>query len=98
MKPKLQELRKAAGWKSARAYAEHMGMNVSTYTDYEQGRISMPIERAWAIADDLDVTLDELMGRTPPAERKQEDKRREAAEYIAMKLLELTEGAKDDEH
>ena len=93
MKPKLQELRKKAGWKSAKAYAEHMGMNVSTYTDYEQGRISMPLERAWAIADDLGVSLDELMGRTPPAQREVEDKRRQAAEYIAMKLLELTEGA-----
>lgn len=97
MKPKLQELRKKAGWKSAKAYAEHLEMNPSTYTEYEQGRVAMPIEKAWIIADDLDVSLDELVGRTPPAERKQEDKRREAAEYIAMKLLELTEGT-DDEH
>ena len=40
MKPKLQELRKKAGWKSAKAYAEHLEMNPSTFTEYEQGRVA----------------------------------------------------------
>lgn len=97
MRGNLQKLRKEAGWKSAKAYAEHLGLNPATYTEYEQGRISMPIRTAWAIADDLDVSLDELVGRTPPTEADSEERRRAAAEYIAMKLLELTEGA-DDEH
>ncbi len=66
MKTNLQELRKAAGYKSAKAYAAHMGMNYNTYTDYEQGRIALSLETAWTIADDLGCTLDELAGRTAP--------------------------------
>ena len=31
-KPGLQKMRKAAGWKSARAFAEHIGMPVDTQT------------------------------------------------------------------
>ena len=32
-KPGLQKMRKAAGWKSARAFAEHIGMPVDTQTE-----------------------------------------------------------------
>ena len=63
MKTNLQRLRKEAGWKSARLFAEHLGLNVRTYTDYEQGKITMPITKAWDIADELECTLDELLGR-----------------------------------
>ena len=66
MKTNLQAMRKAAGFKSARAFAEHIGMNVSTYTDYEQGRRMFALEQAWEFADALGCTLDELAGRTPP--------------------------------
>ena len=45
-KPGLQKMRKAAGWKSARAFAEHIGMPVDTYTQYEQGKRTMNIEVA----------------------------------------------------
>ena len=68
MKTNLQKLRKAAGFKSAKAFAEHVGMNLSTYTQIEQGAIGMSIERAWEFADILGCTLDELAGRQwPPA-------------------------------
>ena len=63
MRTNLQKLRKAAGYRSARAFAEETGMNLATYTDYEQGRRSFSLERAWQFADLLDVTLDELAGR-----------------------------------
>lgn len=63
MNTRLQDLRKRAGYRSAKAYAEHLGIKVGTYTDYEQGRTVMSLERAWYIADDLDCTLDELAGR-----------------------------------
>jgi len=62
----LQERRKAAGYKSAKAFAAHAGVNGDTYTDYEQGRTALSLERAWFFADLLDCTLDELAGRTPP--------------------------------
>ena len=67
MRTNLQKLRKAAGYKSAKLYAAHMGINYNTYTDYEQGRITMSLETAWTIADDLGCTLDELAGRKSPS-------------------------------
>ena len=63
MKTKLQKLRKAAGYKSAKAFAEHMGMNPGTYTAYEQGRRPLTFDIAWKIADELHCSLDELAGR-----------------------------------
>lgn len=63
MKTNLQAMRKRAGFKSARAFAEHMNMSVNTYTNYEQGKSSLTLEQAWEFADELDCTLDELAGR-----------------------------------
>ena len=62
-KPGLQKMRKAAGWKSARAFAEHIGMPVDTYTQYEQGKRTMNIEVAWDLADYLGCTIDQIAGR-----------------------------------
>ena len=62
----LQAARKAAGFKSAKAFADHIGLSKDTYTGYEQGRISLSYERAWEFADALDCTLDALGGRKPP--------------------------------
>lgn len=66
MKTQLQAMRKRAGYKSAKAFADHIGVPVGTYTDYEQGRRMFTLERAWEFADALDCTLDELAGRKPP--------------------------------
>ena len=62
----LIALRKAAGYRSARAFAEAVGISVGTYTHYEQGNTPMPLEAAWKIADFLDCSLDALVGRVPP--------------------------------
>lgn len=101
MKTRLQELRKKAGYKSAFAYADHLGIGRSSYTDYEQGRTPMPLEKAWMIADDLGVSLDELVGRTPPAPHPDaaiDDEKRKLAREMAYAILGLTEEAQDDEH
>lgn len=66
MKTNLQQYRKQAGFKSAKAYAEYKKIPVGTYTDYEQGRRSFSLEKAWEFADDFNCTLDELAGRKPP--------------------------------
>lgn len=66
MKTQLQAMRKRAGYKSAKAFADHIGVPVGTYTDYEQGRRMFTLERAWEFADALDCTLDELAGRKAP--------------------------------
>ena len=70
MKTRLQELRKRAGYKSAKSFAEKCGMKLGTYTDYEQGRTSLTLERAWYFADILGCTLDELAGRTWPKDAR----------------------------
>ena len=62
----LQAARKKAGYKSAREFAEVLGINLNTYTDIEQGKSGLTFERAWQIADVLDCTLDEVGGREPP--------------------------------
>lgn len=70
MRFKLQEMRKRAGYRSAQAFAEHIGMNVGTYTNYEQGKRRLTLEQAREFCDELHCTLDELAGRDfhPPGE------------------------------
>lgn len=67
MKPNLQAIRKRAGYKSAVAFAERIGMPKDTYTAIEQGKTGLSLERAWFFADILGCTLDELAGRESPA-------------------------------
>ena len=68
MKTQLQRIRKEKGFKSAKAFADSIGMNTHTYTDYEQGRRMFSLETAWEFADALECTLDELagLGRSRP--------------------------------
>lgn len=66
LKTKLQAMRKRAGYKSAREFADHAGINVNTYTNYEQGKANMSLVQAWELADLLDCTIDELAGRRVP--------------------------------
>lgn len=70
MKTMLQKLRKKAGYKSAAEYAEHLGMSVRTYTNYEQGVRMFSLAQAWEFADDLGCSIDDLVGR----ETKNNDK------------------------
>lgn len=73
----LQKQRKAAGFKSAVAFARHMKINPNTYTDYEQGKSVFTYEQAWEFADALGCTLDEVGGRDAP-EPRYADPRQEA--------------------
>lgn len=68
MKTQLQRIRKDRGFKSAKAFAEHIGMSKDTYTNYEQGTRPISLELAWEFADVLKCTLDELAGRDFKAE------------------------------
>lgn len=62
----LQGMRKAAGFSSAEKFAAKMGYNKNTYTQYEQGLSGFNYEQAWAMADELQCSLDELGGRQWP--------------------------------
>lgn len=62
----LQRGRKSGGYKSANAFADAFGISRSAYVEYEQGRVALPIDRAWEFADYLGLTIDELVGRNFP--------------------------------
>ena len=82
MKTGLQKVRKAAGFKSAKDFADFMSINVNTYTGYEQGK-TFTLEQAWLFADALGevmgrhVSLDELAGRPFDARVSFSDPRQE---------------------
>ncbi len=58
----LQAARNKAGFKSARAFAESLGIEVTTYTSYEQGARAFSAEQAWNFAEALGCDIDELVG------------------------------------
>ena len=62
----IQKLRKDAGYTSAKAFAERIGFNPNTYTQYEQGVSGFNYEQAWIMADALECSMDELGGREWP--------------------------------
>lgn len=62
-KYRLQECRRAAGYKSAREFAEHIGMPVRTYTNYEQEVNELSLGLAWEFADALGCTIEDISGR-----------------------------------
>lgn len=64
MQTRLKEIRKSRGWKSARAFAESIGMQEKTYRNYEQGTRNLYLDVACELCDALECTLDELVGRS----------------------------------
>lgn len=62
METKLKEIRKARGYKSARAFAESIGMQEKTYRNYEQGSRNLYLDVACELCNALGCTLDELVG------------------------------------
>lgn len=61
----LQEMRKKAGFKTAREFAEVMDIPVATYARYEQTPDKVPTKSAWLLADKLECSIDDVVGRTP---------------------------------
>lgn len=62
METKLKEIRKARGYKSARAFAESIGMQEKTYRNYEQGARNLYLDVACELCNALGCSLDELVG------------------------------------
>lgn len=63
MTSKLLELRRGAGYATAKDFAEAMGIPPTTYTRYESSPEKIPLKAAWALADALDATIDQVVGR-----------------------------------
>lgn len=62
METRLKEIRKSRGFKSARAFAESIGMQEKTYRNYEQGTRNLYLDVACELCNALGCTLDELVG------------------------------------
>jgi len=60
---RLKAIRRERG-KTQRELAEYLGMKIRSYQFYEGGEREPPIDKLIAIADYLDVSIDELVGRT----------------------------------
>lgn len=59
----LRAARIAAGYRTAKEFAEEVGITEPTYTRYERRPDLVPTTRAWAIADALGVPIDVVVGR-----------------------------------
>ena len=68
-KRQLQRLRRDAGYRCAKDFAEAINVPYSTYSRYERAdegpNCGIPLSIAWAIADKLNVSIDEIVGRRP---------------------------------
>lgn len=63
----LQRLRREAGYRSAKDFAEALGIPASTYARYERtgdgADCGIPLPAAWQIADKLGCSIDLVVGR-----------------------------------
>lgn len=63
----LQRMRREAGYRSAKDFAESVGIPMSTYARYERAgdgpECGIPLASAWAIADALGCSIDLVVGR-----------------------------------
>ena len=63
----LQRMRRESGFRSAKDFAERVGIPISTYARYERAgdgpECGIPLPSAWAIADALGCSIDLVVGR-----------------------------------
>lgn len=63
----LQRMRREAGFRSAKDFAERVGIPMSAYARYERAgdgpECGIPLPSAWAIADALGCSIDLVVGR-----------------------------------
>jgi len=61
--PSLKNVRKAAGFKTAKDFATGVGIPPTTYARYEQKPNHIPMVTAMNLADWFNVPLDKIVGR-----------------------------------
>jgi transcriptional regulator with XRE-family HTH domain len=66
---RLQQLRRARGLSQSQL-ARAAGVPVGSLRGWEQARRTMLVDAAVKLADALGCSLDELVGRGPPAKKK----------------------------
>lgn len=62
----LKKYREAAGYKTAKEFAAALGIGYTTYVGYENKGYEPNYETLCAIARKLNISLDDLVGNTPP--------------------------------
>lgn len=67
--PRIRDLREDSDKKQIEV-AKYLNIDQSTYSDYENGKINVPIEQLIKLADFYDVSLDYLVGRKWPKNRR----------------------------
>jgi len=60
---RIRDLREDSD-KKQKELAQYLSVDQSTYSDYENGRINVPIEQLIKIAEYYDVSIDYIVGRT----------------------------------
>lgn len=68
----IQELRREKGYRSAREFADALGISPSSMSRYDNQPDTIPVKVAWAMADKLDCSIDEVVGRMPVTSGKSE--------------------------
>ena len=68
--PRIGELREDHDIKQV-TLAKYLGVGQGTYSDYENGKINIPIEMFIKLADFYQVSLDYLAGRGKGRERQE---------------------------
>ena len=67
--PRIRDLREDSDKKQIEL-AKYLNVSQGTYSDYECGRVHVPIEQLIKLADFYDVSLDYLVGRSETRERQ----------------------------
>lgn len=67
--PRIRDLREDSDKKQIEV-AKYLNVDQSTYSDYENGKINIPIEQLIKIADFYNVSLDYLVGRNWPRNKR----------------------------
>ncbi len=84
MASNLQELRKAAGYTSAKDFGAEVGVSLATMARYEANPEKIPVDKAWLMADKLGCSIDVIVGRTGIAGGGQDAPGRVQAAYEGL--------------
>ena len=63
MAKSIKDLRQEKGYRSAREFADALGIATSSMSRYDRDPETIPLKHAWAMADLLGCSIDEIVGR-----------------------------------
>lgn len=70
----LGRLRRAAGFKSASAFAKHMDIPQATYSRYENQPVKIPTAALIRIANELNCSIDDILERSSDSTNSSSEK------------------------